>query len=326
MIKKNTIRILVVVTSLGIIPLSQAAKGIVKIATLPGDAKIFINGEFKGNSPDIPDQFFEIRLDEGKYRILAEKKSNSKEWRGQKDNVFVSRDSSQVFVIKLRQSITDAKRYFELNDKPKFVRQTECDGKVEKANCHRYADFEFDEKGHLTKELYFSNTGELEYKILSFYDEKDRLTHTEGYYADGNLHTIEKVTSYNSANFETKVIETKANGEIVRTKVYEYNDDNNRISLNYFENGKIISKLKTNYKNNQKDSTEFYDETGKLISKINYINNEEGLIVVENQKIPVPSKTKYSYIYDEKNNWVKKVSRINGKVNTIWEREINYFD
>ena len=47
-------------------------EGTLRITTDPGDAKIYVNGERKGNSPSEAGQTFAIKLVEGEYTIRAE--------------------------------------------------------------------------------------------------------------------------------------------------------------------------------------------------------------------------------------------------------------
>ena len=84
-----------------------AGKGMVKIVTTPGDAKIFINGKRKGNSPAKPGQTFAIKLPEGEYVVEAVKEIDKyKEYRGKK-KVFVSEDTMQTIDLELKRQFTE---------------------------------------------------------------------------------------------------------------------------------------------------------------------------------------------------------------------------
>ena len=54
------------------VPFAQADQGMLRIATKPGDAQIFINGQRKGNSPSEEGQNFAIKLREGEYMLARE--------------------------------------------------------------------------------------------------------------------------------------------------------------------------------------------------------------------------------------------------------------
>ena len=58
-----------------------------------------------------------------------------------------------------------------------------------------------------------------------------------------------------------------------------------------------------------------YDETNKIISTIT--NDENGVLLQE---------VKYSYEYDENNNWIKMIYYEDEKVVSITERKIIYED
>lgn len=88
---------------LGASPLSLAAdKGMLKIVTEPGDAKIYINGKRKGTSPAKAGQTFAIKLPEGEYKIEAVKGSGGPtELYGENADVFVAEDTMQTITIAL---------------------------------------------------------------------------------------------------------------------------------------------------------------------------------------------------------------------------------
>ncbi len=78
-----------------------AGKGMVKIVTKPGDAKIFINGKRKGSSPAKPGQTFAIKLPEGEYVVEATKQTGGRdEWYGKKE-IFVAEDAMQTVDLEM---------------------------------------------------------------------------------------------------------------------------------------------------------------------------------------------------------------------------------
>ncbi len=85
-----------------------AGKGMLRISTEPGDAKIYINGQRKGSSPSQKGQTFAVKLDEGEYTIEAEKESQTGRWLGRKSDVFVGADTMQTINLDLQFSVTDA--------------------------------------------------------------------------------------------------------------------------------------------------------------------------------------------------------------------------
>ncbi len=77
-------------------------KGTVMIHTKPGDARVYVNGVRKGNSPAMKEHLFAIKLKEGKYTVEAIKDTGSHldEYYGKKE-VVVSKDNIPTITIKL---------------------------------------------------------------------------------------------------------------------------------------------------------------------------------------------------------------------------------
>ncbi|WP_413284358.1 formylglycine-generating enzyme family protein [Vibrio sp. MA40-2] len=97
---------LLLVSMLTISSISWASKGILEIVTYPGDARIYINGQRKGNSPVSPKDVFTIKLKEGGYKIEAVKPDGTNyNLFGEKVDVFVSDDSKQIIKIKLSERV-----------------------------------------------------------------------------------------------------------------------------------------------------------------------------------------------------------------------------
>ncbi len=84
-----------------------AGKGMVKIVTTPGDAKIFINGKRKGSSPSEPGQTFAIKLREGEYMIEVRKNIDDLKYYYAKKPVFVAEDVLQTVSLKLTEKLTE---------------------------------------------------------------------------------------------------------------------------------------------------------------------------------------------------------------------------
>lgn len=97
------ILLLLVLTACSVEP-DAGEKGVLKIVTEPGDAKIYINSKRKGNSPAEKDQTFAIQLAEGEYKIEAIKPGGRlEELYGIKSEVFVAEDSVQTITLKLEK-------------------------------------------------------------------------------------------------------------------------------------------------------------------------------------------------------------------------------
>ncbi len=87
-----------------------AAKGMIKVVTEPGDAKVFINGKRKGNSPAKAGQSFALKLREGEYVLEAVKAMDDgfHEYYGKKE-IFVASDSLQTINLALTKRVDKKK-------------------------------------------------------------------------------------------------------------------------------------------------------------------------------------------------------------------------
>ena len=84
---------------------AQAQDGTLRIVTDPGDARIYVNGDRKGNSPTLPGHTFAIRLAEGEYLISAESEQNGQTWYGEK-TVFVGGRTLQTVSLNLSADLS----------------------------------------------------------------------------------------------------------------------------------------------------------------------------------------------------------------------------
>ena len=92
--------------SLALQPALAGDTGMLRIATDPGDAQIFIDGKRKGNSPTEPGQYFVIKLADGDHVVQAIKPGTDiNEHYGEK-KVFVADGSMQTLNRKLEQGIS----------------------------------------------------------------------------------------------------------------------------------------------------------------------------------------------------------------------------
>ena len=131
------------------------------------------------------------------------------------------------------------------------------------------------------------------------------------------------------------IISYDANGKTSGAKQIREVADNGNITKvsNYNNSGDLISEIAFKYDKNGNETQalinkEFflkgvplnevinkYDETNKIISTIT--NDENGVLLQE---------VKYSYEYDENNNWIKMIYYEDEKVVSITERKIIYED
>ncbi len=96
---------------------AHAGKGMLRISTEPGEAKIFVDGKRKGSSPSQKGQYFAVKLAEGEYTITAKKDKKKNGYGGfvtADKKVFVGEDTLQTVTLKLYKFVmseTEKKRY-----------------------------------------------------------------------------------------------------------------------------------------------------------------------------------------------------------------------
>ena len=87
-------------------PPPELPKGKIKISTLPGDAKLTINGEYKGNSPTEDGQYFIISLPEGTHQVDALLSVNEELQKFATKTLFLASDTEQTVTLKLEDRLT----------------------------------------------------------------------------------------------------------------------------------------------------------------------------------------------------------------------------
>jgi len=119
-----------------------------------------------------------------------------------------------------------------------------------------------------------------------------------------------RITIYKNVSGETD--------SIVR-KNYDkkpYNRDNYILKYHYNRNGQLIKKVKK-------------DAKGRMIYKSEFKYNVNGNIIEEIKGYGLKSKKKwittFEYVYDDRGNWIEKVTKISGEVDQKETREITYF-
>ena len=86
------------------LPKVTEQSGMLRIATEPGGAQIFVNGQRKGNSPTEPGQSFALKLGEGSYTIEAVLPSDGpEEHYARQQDVFVADHTLQSLTLKLEK-------------------------------------------------------------------------------------------------------------------------------------------------------------------------------------------------------------------------------
>ncbi|ADV50461.1 hypothetical protein Celal_3187 [Cellulophaga algicola DSM 14237] len=165
---------------------------------------------------------------------------------------------------------------------------------------------EKDEKTELFCYAIYSNS--LLYKWVYEYDEKQNKIKDEIYNSSNEL-TLERFFTYNEKGNKTETTERYLHNPkgVVNRKTYEYDENENVIRINT------------------------YDPTGKdLKSYYTFVYDNYGNKIEENIFKPngdPSSKWVYKYVFDEKNNWIKKTELDQGLFpKYILERAYVYYE
>lgn len=115
------------------------------------------------------------------------------------------------------------------------------------------------------------------------------------------------------------------------TKSEYYYNQNQKLSLNLFTNNNgSLNKSIYNYDSLNRKSLELNTMDGYLyeykIIKYQRSSNFIKEIEIYNDRGVLRENIIYEYKFDKVGNWIKKEEYINGKLNEIIEREIEYYD
>lgn len=97
---------------------------------------------------------------------------------------------------------------------------------------------------------------------------------------------------------------------------------------NYNSEGKLLGCRRDLWKKGLRDSTAFFDEHGRALSRIGFDYDKYGNILnqhgIDENGDAIKVET-YEYEYDQQNNWIRCVYRVEGKPYFVIERTIEYY-
>lgn len=179
-------------------------------------------------------------------------------------------------------------------------------------------------------------------KLLEITDnEKGEIIRYEvtKYNKDGKPDTIATTDAFGT--LQQMVLITYERGGQKEIKTYCSNNGNvkyKQISIldgeypisveNYNGDGQLIGCRRDLWKKGLRDSTAFFDEHGRILSRIGFDYDKYGNIVnqhgVDENGDAIKVET-YEYEYDQQNNWTRCVYRVEGKPYFVIERTIEYY-
>jgi hypothetical protein len=209
----------------------------------------------------------------------------------------------------------------------------------------------FDNNGYIKEKENFDKAGIYNGKIINNYNEQKIIISVIGYnnkgsinYSQKGIYDAEKMTVksiinypedysvqtidyYDNSNRKIKIDWFREDGKLSSRTIFKYDKKGNIIEENiYTSDGKLYSKNQNIFNNEgykiekitsndsgQKNDYFKYDDFGNIIEEY---SNKPGILV---------NKYIYKYKYDSKNNWVERVSYINGELPVDFtERNIEY--
>ena len=87
-------------------PEPETPKGVLRIATIPTDMPIIIDGQPKGSSPLGEGQYFSISLDEGDHKIEILKSIDNEKDQYADKSVFLAADTIQIVTLEAKERLT----------------------------------------------------------------------------------------------------------------------------------------------------------------------------------------------------------------------------
>ena len=182
---------------------------------------------------------------------------------------------------------------------------------------------------------YFVRSREMFYNKQSYeYDTEGLLTTIYKYDKEGKEKERAKF-KYNDQKLNTEKNEYWGDGSLLRRTLFEYDEKGNKSMLEEFDNNNIRNlSQKFFYDDNNKliRTSELGRTQSRVINGITHITTDSDTIVYrynENGDEEFMQSKKYrhlySYEYDEKSNWIKKIITREDSTKLIVERVIEYF-
>ena len=187
-------------------------------------------------------------------------------------------------------------------------------------------EFNYNEQKIIISAIEYNSKGRINYSLKSIYDaEKMTVKSIKNYSTDYSVQTIDY---YDNSYSKIKSDWYRENGKLSSRTIFKYDKKGNIIEENiYTADGKLYEKTQnvfnkegykiekiTSDKSDQRNDYLKYDDFGNIIEEY---SNKKGILV---------NKYIYKYKFDSQNNWIERVSYVNGELPVDFtERNIDYY-
>ena len=230
----------------------------------------------------------------------------------------------------IQKKALDSFKTFEYTVKGSRIKSTHYDanGRIEGAWIYKY-----DAKGNLIEWATYNADGSLSSRQTFKYNVNSDLTEHNLYqknidYPDGSFYK-EGISQYDNNGNKIKYTHYDVDGSILETWAYTYDAKGNLIEENmYNSDGEINNLFLTLYKYNDNGNlTEREHHSGIWTEKQILVYDDSGNLIEEKNQTSIGQMdTYYEYKFDEKGNWIKRITFINQIPESIEEREFEYYE
>lgn len=178
---------------------------------------------------------------------------------------------------------------------------------VETKNYHFDPAYSFDERGMIKEVVAYTVNSSIAEKTINKYDGNGHLIESSSYNFNGSLRS-RQTNTYNNQGLKVEEGNYDAIGTISQKSIYKYDNNKNLIeAIGYNKSGTQDYKQIMKYNNkNQMIENVFYDPQNKLLTKITYVNDEQGNWLTYNEFTNSGFQSKkFAYTYDNTGNEIE---------------------
>ena len=189
---------------------------------------------------------------------------------------------------------------------------------------------QFNEFGNIIEYVDYDRDDNINARQVINYDKNKIISSTANYDSEGNLKL--KFKQYkDSKDRVIKSVAYNPEGNIENTYIFEFLDSGQKVNGRCLNNkGKVSYSWTNEFEDDYLKTQIGFDSIGKVETKTTFERNEKNdvsVLKVYDSRNKLIEKTKYTYEYDSKKNWIQqKITDKNSKVTYIVKRKIFYYD